>query len=109
VLNIGHRGGYLFLYLKPMSKRRKRPDEFRLKMRSESYPGTHHIVFQLNLRSHSCGPKFLLAGCPNHSLLRLLTGFASAAFIAWKLMVTRVMTIAAIAEAMNTPTPMLTR
>src|SRR6202012_5268856 len=44
-----------------------------------------------------------------HSERRLLTGFASAALIAWKLMVNSVINIAAMPDAINTPGPMLTR
>jgi len=41
-------------------------------MRSVSHPGTHHRVFQLNLRSHVCVPKFfyVLQGLRNVIKLR---------------------------------------
>jgi hypothetical protein len=45
--------------------------------------GTHHIVFQLNPRSHAGGPKFFLANYPDHSVLKFLTGLATAALMAW--------------------------
>lgn len=62
----------------------RRPD---IKMRSVSPPGTHHIVFSLNLRPHVYGLKFFFGWLNNHSLLRLFTGLINAALIAWKLTV----------------------
>jgi len=44
-----------------------------------------------------------------HSVLKLFTGFAIAAFIAWKLIVIIVITIAVTAEIINTLGPMLMR
>src|SRR3569833_830061 len=44
----------------------------------------------------------------NYSARILLTGFASAALIAWKLMVNSVITIAAMPDAIYSPAPMLT-
>lgn len=79
------------------------------KMRSVSHPATHHLVFQLNLRSHIYGPKFFLAGCTNHSLLKLLTGLAIAAFMAWKLTVARAISKAANPDNINDQGLMLTR
>jgi len=38
----------------------------------------------------------------NHSVLRLFTGFAVAAFIAWKLIVRKAMTNAPMVAAINT-------
>jgi hypothetical protein len=45
----------------------------------------------------------------DYSLLKLLTGFVSAAFMAWKLIVINVMTIAVTADNINTPGPILIR
>ena len=105
-------------------------------MRSVSHPGTHHIVFQLNLRSHVYAPSsfwqaalvighflrvighFLLSAfslnCQlllptTYSLLKLFTGFAHAAFIAWKLTVNKVIISATMPARINTPGPMLMR
>ena len=72
-------------------------------MRSVSRSGTHHIVFQLNFRSYANAA----ANC--YSLLKLLTGFAKAAFIAWKLMVIKVITMAINADKINTDGPMVIR
>ena len=44
-----------------------------------------------------------------HSERRLFTGLVNAAFIAWKLMVIKVINNAATAESTNTPGPMLIR
>ncbi len=44
-----------------------------------------------------------------YSLFKLLTGFARAAFIAWKLMVINATIIAVIADSINTPGPMVIR
>ena len=44
-----------------------------------------------------------------HSLLKLFTGLANAALIAWKLMVNSVITIATTDEATNTIGPILIR
>ena len=46
--------------------------------------------------------KFPNSTFPNHSVLKLFTGFAIAAFIAWKLTVINVMANAPNPEAMNT-------
>src|SRR3569833_32550 len=83
-------------------------------MRSVSHPGTHHnCVFQLNLRSHADQPDFLSTSIcllsTAYSLLKLLTGLANAAFMAWKLIVTKAIIIADKADTTNTPAPMLTR
>ena len=45
----------------------------------------------------------------HYSLLKLRTGLAKAAFIAWKLMVINVMTIASNADNTNTDGPMVIR
>jgi hypothetical protein len=52
------------------------------KMRSVSHPGTHHMMFQLNLR-YRAQIQVLLARWTNHSILKLCTGFAIAALTAW--------------------------
>lgn len=44
-----------------------------------------------------------------YSERKLFTGFATAALIAWKLMVNNVITMAISAEMINTPGPMVMR
>jgi len=45
----------------------------------------------------------------SYSLLKLFTGFASADFIAWKLIVTNVKIMVTIADNINTPGPIVIR
>ena len=75
------------------------------KRRSGSPPGAQ----PLNPRSYALDLSTFLLVLAVYSLLKLLTGFAKAAFMAWKLMVIKVMTMAIEADKINTTGPMVIR
>ena len=69
--------------------------------------GSLTLTRNLSSRAVAYSDHKLSSRAEAHSERRLLTGFASAALMAWKLIVNSVMMIAAIPDAINTPAPML--
>jgi hypothetical protein len=84
-------------------------------MRPVSHPGTHHYSTKpqdenQESRAESQDVRFVLVPGSNlgsYSERKLFTGFASAALIAWKLIVIKVITRAIKPAMKNTPGPML--